>query len=138
MTRHTPLLHGLAALLLLLSALACANGGSYASDVVAQSISTRNTVYSANFPLLGAPPTDGKITSVYYAWSFSYRPPDLLVFLCQGSTCLNVSKEPSGNTLAFRERNPALPFYLKYFVGGRGPLMPAVSGKQQLAVSYGF
>ncbi|MEQ6289928.1 flagellar protein FlhE [Vogesella sp. GCM10023246] len=129
----------LAALLLAtLPLLAAAGAGSYASDTVGPGIAVRNMPYRAAFPLQGTPPADGRITSVYYAWHFSPSPPGLTVLLCQGHRCVNVSQDASGSTQAFRGLNPTQPFYLQYSVTGRGALMPVLSGKQQLAVSYEF
>ncbi|WP_174873028.1 flagellar protein FlhE [Vogesella oryzae] len=121
-----------------LPSLAAAGAGSYASDTVGPGIAVRNLPYRAAFPLQGTPPADGRITSVYYAWHFSPRPSELTVLLCQGSRCVNVSQDASGSTAAFRGLNPTQPFQLQYFVTGRGALMPVLSGKQQLAVSYEF
>ncbi|MFC3531461.1 flagellar protein FlhE [Vogesella facilis] len=138
MPNAASLSRAVAALLLAASPLAQATAASYASEVVAPTVAVRNTPYRAAFPLLGAPPADGRITTVYYAWQFSYRPPGLTVKLCQGSRCLDVSKDASGTSAAFRGLSPSQPFQLHYAVGGSGAIMPLLSGKQQLAVSYTF
>lgn len=133
-----PYLIAILSMMAMLPQTASAAGGAYASSVVAPTIYSKNWPYQANFPIVGTPPSTGNITTVYWTWSFSYRPVGLNVYLCQGSTsaCWNVTNIQSGSTTAFQGRNPTSPFFLYYWVAGTGTMSPAYGNSDQVIVNW--
>lgn len=131
-----PLRIAAACSLLLLASAAGAASGSYGADAAGQAVHARNVYYYAHFAAPPATPADGRISGVSYRWQFSAQPEGLRVYLCLGSQCLDVSKQPQGSSDAFNGARSNQPFRLKYQLPGRGGMAPLFPGRQQLAVSY--
>lgn len=128
----------LAATFMFAHSASAASAGSYASNSVGPTIYSKNYAYYNYFPIVGSHPSNGRITTVSYNWSFSYRPSGLNVWLCHGTTdaCINVSSSQTGSTNAFANRSPTSQFFLVYWVSGSGTMTPAYSNSHQVIVNY--
>lgn len=126
---------GMAFALVLFSELAMA--GKYQSSVVLPTVSVKNYTYTANLPVLGAPPASGKISNVSWAWSFVGWPKGLVVYLCHGSigTCYDISRQRSGSTRYFNNKSPSQRFFYAVKIGGSG-IVPVAGQQGTVSVSW--
>ena len=119
---------------------ASAASAAYGSSAVAPTIYSKNWWYNVAYPVVGNPPSNATITTVYYSWSYSYpRPTGLLVYLCNntGSKCWNVTSFGSGSINMSGEAIPAnqsLRLYSR--VNGTGTMSPLYGGSTNVTVNY--
>jgi len=119
---------------------ASAASGAYGSSAAAPTIYSKNWWYNVAYPVVGNPPSNATITTVYYSWSYSYpRPSGLLVYLCNntGSNCRDVTNFASGS-VSFAGDGVLANQSLRLFsrVNGTGTMSPLYGGSTNVTVNY--
>ncbi|GFM65807.1 flagellar protein FlhE [Pseudomonas lijiangensis] len=119
---------------------AIAAGGAYSGNAVVSPTYSSNLWNTTNFPILGAPPASGRITSISWNYSIGTIPANatFTAYLCQGSTnaCINVTSMRSGVTQAFNNRAPNQAFFLYHQIYRSGTFSPVSGGPAQVIVNW--
>lgn len=120
---------------------ASAASGAYGSSTVAPTIYSKNWWYNSTYPVVGNPPSTGKIGVVYYSYSYSPRPAGLQVYLCKsnGYTCWDITNFGSGSvdyTPYNVPANQALGIFVR--VNGTGTMSPAYGSTTNITVNYTY
>jgi flagellar protein FlhE len=102
---------GMASALVLFSEVSLA--GSYQSSVRLPTVHSRGFVYQAQLPVTGAAPAGTRVGLVSWNWAYVGFPQGLVVHLCQGTTCQEVSRQRSGSSYSFAGGNPSQPMVFK-------------------------
>lgn len=116
--------------------------GSYGSTAVSPTIYSKNIWYNVAFPVVGSPPSAGRVTNVYYRWTYSTpRPSGFQVLLCNntGTLCADVTSAASGSvnfTGSGVAANTAIRLYSR--VSGTGAMTPLYGGSSSVTVNYTY
>jgi flagellar protein FlhE len=102
---------GMASALVLFSEVSLA--GAYQSSVQLPTVHSRGHQYQAQLPVMGAAPAGARVSQVSWNWAYVGFPQGLVVKLCQGANCLDVSRQRSGSTHIFAGGSPAQPLVFK-------------------------
>jgi len=114
---------GMVTALLMCSQMAVAS--SYQSSTVLPTIHSKGYLYTANVPVSGSPPANGKISNVTWNWGVVGWPSGLSVHLCHGANlCKDISRQRSGSITDFNNRNASQGLYyaVRVVSPGRVPL----------------
>lgn len=120
---------------------ASATPAAYGSSTVAPTIYTKNYWYNSTYPVVGNPPSTGKVDRVYYSYNYSPRPAGLQVYLCKsdGTYCWDITSFGSGSvdyTGYGVAANQALGIFVR--VNGTGTMMPAYGSTTNITVNYTY
>jgi flagellar protein FlhE len=118
-----------------------AASAAYGSSTVAPTIYSKNWWYNSTYPVVGNPPSTGKIGLVYYSYNYSPRPAGLQVYLCKstGYTCADITNFGSGSvdfTSANVPPNQALGIFVR--VNGTGTMTPVYGSTTNITVNYTY
>jgi len=118
---------GMVTALLMCSQMAVAS--SYQSSTVLPTIHSKGYLYTANVPVSGSPPANGKISNVTWNWGVVGWPSGLSVHLCHGANlCKDISRQRAGSTDYFNNRSAGQLLY--YAVRVINPGHVPVAGQQ--------
>lgn len=115
--------------------------GAYVSNAVGANITTPNTWFRTNFPIVGSPPPAGStVSSVSWNYGIGTIPSGgtFAARLCHGTTlsCIDVTNVKSGSSSVFAGRPATSAFFLEYRIN-RTTAFPQVYGQSaQLIVNW--
>lgn len=107
--------------------------GAYVSNVPGANITSPNSWFSTNFPIVGSTPPNGStVSSVSWSYGIGTIPAGgtFVAQLCHGtsSNCIDVSNMKNGTTSAFSGRPATTRFFLQYRIN-RTAAFPTVYGQ---------
>lgn len=120
---------------------ASAFDAGYGSSTAAPTIYSKNWWYGSTYPVVGNPPSTGKMGRVFYSYNYSPRPAGLQVYLCKsdGYLCWDITNFGSGSVDYSPygvPANQALAIFVR--VNGTGTMVPAYGSTTNIAVNYTY